>query len=57
MTDIPYFMTNDKWFEFDLKQRKYVLTDDAPEKARKSYKDYYDSIYGGRENDNGRDIH
>ena len=37
----PYFMTNDDWFEFDLKAFMYVLTDKATEKAKQSYKDYY----------------
>lgn len=47
MTDMPYFMTNDEWFRFDLKKRKYVLTDKAPQKAIDSYKEFYSEVYGG----------
>ena len=41
MRDIPYFMTNKDWFYFDEAEWKYKLTDSAPEKARKSYAEFY----------------
>ena len=41
MRDIPYFMTNRDWFYFDETEWKYKLTDSAPEKARKSYAEFY----------------
>ena len=43
----PYFMTNSDWYYFDEDQFKYVLTDKAPEKAKKSYKEFYANVYGG----------
>lgn len=45
----PYFMTDEEWFYFDEEEFKYKLTDKAPEKAKKSYEDYYDTVYTGRE--------
>lgn len=44
MMDMPYFMENEEWYEFDFSQRKYVLTDKAPEEAKESYKKYYDVL-------------
>ena len=41
MQDMPYFMTNPDWFYFD--GEKYVLTDEAPEKAKESLKEFYGS--------------
>lgn len=38
----PYFMENEEWYYHDKKKNRYVLTDKAPEKARKSYEDFYD---------------
>ena len=40
----PYFMKNPEWFYFDETQFKYVLTDKATEKAKKSYEDYYENL-------------
>ena len=40
MLDMPYFMENKDWYEFDAVAGKYVLTDEAPERARKSYEEY-----------------
>jgi hypothetical protein len=37
----PYFMTNPEWYYFDEKEGRLKLTDKAPKKARKSYKDFY----------------
>lgn len=49
MMDMPYFMEDESWYYFDLKKRKYVLTDEAPEKARQSYVEYYEEmIINGR---------
>lgn len=44
MLDMPYFMSNKKWYTYDVKKRCYVLTKEAPEKARKSYKEYYEKL-------------
>lgn len=44
MVDMPYFMENSDWFEFDAKTGKYVLTADAPDKAVQSYTDYYKEV-------------
>lgn len=44
MLDIPYFMTSLKWFYFDYDEVKWKLTDDAPEKAKKSYEAYCAAI-------------
>jgi transcription initiation factor IIF auxiliary subunit len=40
MRDMPYFMTNEDWYEFDFEKRIFVLTDKAPEKAKESYEEY-----------------
>ena len=40
MKDMPYFMTDNRWYEFDFKKRMFVLTKDAPEKAKESYEEY-----------------
>lgn len=42
--DEPYFMTNPDWFTFDIKSKRYVLTEDAPKKARASYKQFYEDL-------------
>ena len=42
--DKPYFMTNSDWFVFDIKSKRYVLTEDAPKKARVSYKQFYEDL-------------
>lgn len=44
MLDMPYFMKNKSWYTYDVKKRCYVLTDKAPEKAKKSYKEYYKEL-------------
>lgn len=36
----PYFMNNKKWYKFDFGKRIFVLTDEAPEKAKESYEEY-----------------
>lgn len=40
MWDMPYFMTNRKWYKYDFGKRMFVLTKYATEKAKKSYKEY-----------------
>lgn len=40
MIEMPYFMTNEEWYEFDFEKRRFVLTDKAPEKAKESYAEY-----------------
>ena len=42
--DEPYFMTNPDWFVFDIKSKRYVLTEDAPKKAKASYKQFYEDL-------------
>jgi hypothetical protein len=44
MIDMPYFMTNEEWYYFDYKSRKYMLTDKAPKKAKDSYEQYYKEV-------------
>lgn len=44
MLDMPYFMTNEEWYYFDYKSKKYLLTDKAPEKAKESYKEFYKEL-------------
>lgn len=43
----PYFMQNKEWYYFDEDEFCYKLTDKAPEKAKESYKEYYDTVYSG----------
>lgn len=40
MIDRPYFMEDKKWFRFDFNKRMYVLTELAPDDAKKSYNEY-----------------
>ena len=37
-------MKNPKWYYFDFKLKKYVLTGVAPEKAKESYDEFYKTI-------------
>lgn len=39
--DMPYFMTNKSWYYYDEKEEIYKLTDNATEKAKQSYHEYY----------------
>lgn len=41
MFNRPYFLNDKEWYYFDEKEWKYKLTDSAPEKARKSYDEFY----------------
>lgn len=42
--DMPYFMTNKEWYYFDEEEFCYKLTDKATEKAKKSYKEFYNQL-------------
>lgn len=44
MLDMPYFMENDEWYYFDGTNKMFVLTDKAPQKARKSYEEFYAAV-------------
>lgn len=43
---IPYFMTNEAWYEYDFDTFRYVLTAEGMRnpKVAKSYNDYYSEI-------------
>lgn len=41
LLEMPYFLTNKDWFYYDDEEKIYKLTDKAPERARKSYEDFY----------------
>lgn len=41
----PYFLENKDWYYVDEKKNKFFLTDKAPEKARKSYEEFYNPPY------------
>lgn len=44
MLDMPYFMENEDWYEYDWKNKKYILTDKAPGKAKESYEQFYKEL-------------
>lgn len=44
----PFFMTNKEWFYFDEDKMQYFLTEKATEKAKKSYEEFYYSVFGGK---------
>lgn len=53
LLNMPYFLTNKEWyievsdkpvFLEGKKQRRYKLTDKAPQKAIESYKQYYEML-------------
>jgi len=39
MQDMPYFMENEEWYFFN--GEKYELTENAPDKAKESYREFY----------------
>lgn len=41
----PYFMENTEWYWHDRQECMYKLTDKAPEKAKQSYKEFYETLY------------
>ena len=43
--EMPYFMENREWFWKIPGKSGYKLTDNAPEKAKKSYKDFYNMLF------------
>ena len=42
----PYFMSNEGWYFFDEDEWCYKLTEKAPEKAIKSYEEFYEKLNG-----------
>lgn len=38
---IPYFLKNKDWYYLDEEEGEYKLTDEAPQKAIDSYKEFY----------------
>ena len=40
----PYFMQNKEWYWQDEETCKYKLTDKAPQEAKESYKNFYESL-------------
>ena len=44
----PFFMTNKEWFYFYENKMQYCLTEKATEKAKKSYEEFYASVFGGK---------
>ena len=44
MIDMPYFMKNKDWYEYDPKTKRFVLTDKAPAAARESLVEFYRSL-------------
>lgn len=47
MLDRPYFMENKEWYRFDYDKREWVLTDKAPEDAKKSLEEYNAALKRG----------
>lgn len=48
MIGIPYFLTNEKWYKkvpLADNDRGYILTDEAPPEAVKSYNEFYAEEY------------
>lgn len=43
----PYFLKNEEWYYFDERNFCYKLTDKATEKAKQSYKDFYEELERG----------
>ena len=41
---MPYFMSDKSWYRFDYESGKYVLTDKAPEEAKKSLEELYKEL-------------
>lgn len=44
MLDMPYFMENDDWFYFDIGEKKFMLTEEANQKAKRSYAEFYKEL-------------
>lgn len=43
--EMPFFMTNDEWYYFDENEHRLKLTEKAPEKAKKSYEEFYKNSF------------
>lgn len=41
MIEKPYFLNNKEWYYYDEAARCFRLTDKAPDKAVKSYNEFY----------------
>lgn len=41
MQDRPYFMQDKSWYEFDFDKGEFVLTDKAPDDAKRSLAEFY----------------
>ena len=39
-----YFLINKDWYKYDDKNKKYILTSKAPQKAKESYNEFYKII-------------
>lgn len=44
MLDMPYFMTDKTWYEYDFDNHKFILTSNAPEEAVESYQEYMEAL-------------
>lgn len=44
MLDMPYFMENEEWYFYDSQERKFILTENAPQKAKESYEKFYEEL-------------
>ena len=42
--EMPYFMTNEKWYYYDEEEYRWKLTEKAPPEAVKSYKEFYETV-------------
>ena len=46
----PFFMSNEDWYVYDEEAGCYLLTEKAPEKAKRSYIDFYKNhVYNGED--------
>lgn len=44
MVEAPFFMTDDAWYYFSAETMRYELTDEAPEEARKSLREWREDV-------------
>ena len=42
--DTKHFNSNKDWYKYDDKNKKYILTSKAPQKAKESYNEFYKII-------------
>lgn len=38
----PFFLKNEKWYNYNVATMQYELTEEAPPEAVKSFKEYYE---------------